>query len=271
MDPVRIGHVRYLNTWPLIEGLDRLEGVSLRPGAPSELLGMLSRGDADVALIPTADLARSPRPLTILRAGMIGSEGPTLTVRLLSSTPIEQIGVVHADTESHTSVALCRLLLSTRFGIKPEVVPFTVDGQSWPDAVLMIGDKVITSRPPADRYAHALDLGEAWHDWTGLAFVFAVWACRADRENDLPIATAEALLDRQRRHNATRLPRIAAQRAGEHAWTTDQALTYFTRHLRYDLNRSAIEGLETFVHRAAEAGILPACTVRWAGQVGTAS
>ena len=266
MDPVRIGHVRYLNTWPLVEGVDRLPSVSLVPAVPADLLGLLTRGEVDVALVSTADLARSATSssLALLRCGMIGSAGPTLTVQLFSRVPFASITTLHADAESHTSVALCKLLLSQQHGCTPEVKQYSIDPGNWPESVLMIGDKVMTTPPPPGEYAHTMDLGQAWHQWTGLPMVFAVWACRADRAADLVVRTASDLLDRQRRHNATRLPRIAAARAGEHGWTVQTALSYITDHLRYDLDQQAIEGLSAFLDRCAQSGILPHTTLHWA-------
>ena len=44
------------------------------------------------------------------------------------------------------------------------------------DAVLLIGDRAMRACLPGFRYAY--DLGQEWTDWTGLPFVYAVWAVR---------------------------------------------------------------------------------------------
>ena len=44
------------------------------------------------------------------------------------------------------------------------------------DAVLLIGDRAMRACLPG--FAHAFDLGQEWHDWTDLPFVYAVWAVR---------------------------------------------------------------------------------------------
>src|SRR5437016_5001467 len=46
--------------------------------------------------------------------------------------------------------------------------------------VLLIGDRAMRACLPG--FAHAFDLGQEWHDWTGLPFVYAVWAVRAGAE-----------------------------------------------------------------------------------------
>ncbi|MCK6478511.1 MAG: hypothetical protein L6Q35_16960, partial [Phycisphaerales bacterium] len=112
----RIIH-RYLNTVPLIEGLDHTRGIELSTAVPSKIAGMVARGEADVGLASTFDAAATGVPMVLLTAGMIGCDGPTLTVRLFSETPIDRIETVHIDNDSHSSAALCRVLLGEMYGI----------------------------------------------------------------------------------------------------------------------------------------------------------
>lgn len=272
MDRVRIGCVSYLNTLPLIEGLELLPEIELIKAVPSRLVSMLETGAADLALVSLIDAARSSVPLAILPVGMIGSDGPTLTVRLYSQIPIQEITRVHADTDSHTSVALCRLLLSELYRVDAKVVDYDAREQMptspdeprdaetpspWPEAVLLIGDKVVTGSPPAVRYPHQLDLGEAWKELTGLPFVYAVWMCRASRADERPIRAASALLDRQRRHNQTRIDAIVTRRAPEHRWPVDLARRYIGRCLRFDYDDRAKEAATRFVEMCASTGLAP--------------
>ncbi|HED54854.1 MAG TPA: hypothetical protein ENJ00_11745 [Phycisphaerales bacterium] len=267
MEKVRIGCVNYLNTLPLIEGLDLVREVELRLAVPARLVSMLERDEADVALVSLIDAVRSEVPLTILPCGMIGSDGPTLTVRLFSQIPIEQVRTIHADTDSHTSVALCRVLMLERFGHDPAIVDYhareqmpskiggSVDSDEWPEAVLLIGDKVVSGSPPAVRYPYQLDLGECWKEQTGLPFVYAVWMCRSDRVEDPLVRRAWMVLDRQRRHNRTRIDAIATDRAAEHRWPVDLARTYLGSRLAFEYDQPARKAAERFVGLCAERGI----------------
>jgi len=269
MGKVRFGCVNYINTLPLIEGLDVLREAKLRLAVPSQLVSMLEQNEADVALVSLVDAVRSQVPLAILPCGMIGSDGPTLTVRLYSQVPIERVRAIHADTDSHTSVALCRLLMLEQFGVEPESINYnareqmpsktegSVDGCEWPETVLLIGDKVVSGSPPAVRYPYQLDLGECWKEQTGLPFVYAVWMCRLDRVEDPLVRRARVVLDRQRRHNQTRIDAIATNRAPEHRWPTDLARTYLGSRLVYDYNGRAREAAERFVGLCARRGITP--------------
>lgn len=263
--PVRIGCVSYLNTRPLVEGIESLEGVELAPTVPSKLIGSLVGGDVDLGLVSVVDAVRAPEALSILPVGMIGSDGPTLTVRLFSDRPIAEVARIHADTDSHTSVELCRLLMRELHGVEVELVPYNArermplaraadaegvderpDPDRWPEAMLLIGDKVVTDSPPAVRYPHQLDLGEAWREMTGLPFVYAAWMCLAERSADRSVQTAAALLDRQRRHNSSRLDWIASRSARAHRWPADLARTYLGESLVYDLDERALAGLGRF-------------------------
>lgn len=272
MHSVRIGCVRYLNTAPLVEGLDAVGGVTLIPAVPSRLAGLLTSGGADVALVSLVDAARSPVPLTLLPVGMIGCDGPTLTVRLYSAVPPEGVTRVYADTDSHTSTVLAGLLLHKLYGVSPEIVAFDARERvapgrgeaEWPQTMLMIGDKVVTDSPPAVRYPHQLDLGECWKRLTGLPFVYAVWACKTQDEGTEPVATAAALLDRQLRHNLGRLGWIIARRAPEHRWPTDLADRYLSELLRYRVGQAEMDAAQRFIDEASALGLCPGGRLRWA-------
>lgn len=269
--PIRLAAVSYLNTLPLIEGLEANADVALTLAAPSRLLPLLESGEADFALAPVIDVLRSGADLEIVPAGAIGCDGATLSVRLFSTVPFERAARVHADADSHTSVALARWLLRERFDITPEFVEFdarervetTGDPAEWPDTMLMIGDKVVTDSPPAVRYPHQLDLGEAWREETGLPFVYAVWMRRAGAEPNERERAAIALLDRQRRYNRTRLDWIVTNRAHAKRWPTDLARDYLGSRLRYDVDAPQRDAIERFLREAVALGLAPDRPVRW--------
>jgi chorismate dehydratase len=279
--PFRLGCVGYLNTLPLIEGLGKLRDVRLTLTAPARLSDLLEAGDIDMGLLSTIDFQRlfaaSHEGVCMVPAGMIGCEGPTLTVRLFSAVPFEKVSRLHADVDSHTSVALARIVLAERFNVRPEVVDFDADAErlaragtaaattrEWPESVLLIGDKVVTDAPPSDRYPHQLDLGEAWKSLTGLPFVYAVWMCRDDEASMARARSVWAVLDRQRRHNTTRSKWIIEQRAPSRGWPVDLASHYTRDLLRYDVTDDHRRAVETFFDRAhAHALIAKRRATRW--------
>jgi chorismate dehydratase len=275
-ETTRIGCVNYLNTWPLVEGLASLAGVELVRRVPSKLVELLERDEADVSLVSLIDAQKSREPLSVVPVGMIGCDGPTLTVRIYSQVPLERVNRLHADTDSHTSVALARVVMRDRFGVDVDVVDYDARermplaaaadasgepagaGSEWPEAMLLIGDKVVTDSPPAVRYPHQLDLGEAWRELTGLPFVYAVWMCRRDRVGDPAVRRAAMVLERQRLHNRTRIDQIVTDRSPEHRWPADLARRYVGECLRFDFDDRARESAGVFLRKCESLGLIGA-------------
>ncbi|MFT3687276.1 MAG: menaquinone biosynthesis protein [Phycisphaerales bacterium] len=274
MERVSLGYVKYLNTLPLVEGLEKHTELDLVAAVPAKLGAMLSGGGVDLALASVVDFASSTVPLTLVPAGGIGCDGPTLTVRLFSQVPLDQVTTLHADTDSHTSVMLARVLLKQCFGRNVKVVDFDArervevggasESSEWPETLLLIGDKVVTDSPPAVRYPHQLDLGEQWKAWTGLPFVYAVWMCRAADASALKIQTTAALLDRQRRRNLMRTQWLIDRAVDERRWPRDLATRYVTEFLRYDIGKPQRAAVARFLSECAALGLLPKIEPRWA-------
>jgi len=94
--------------------------------------------------------------------------------------PITTVGL---DEASETSVALLKILLSKRMdlaNIRFRRIQPTIRPAELPDdAVLLIGDAGLAA-DPGER--QIVDLGEAWHQWTGLPFVYALWLIAPDSD-----------------------------------------------------------------------------------------
>lgn len=255
----RVGCVSYLNARPLIAGLDDEPGIHLRTDVPARLLADLESGDVDVALCPVFDFFSSTQALSLVPVGAIGCEGPTLTVRLYSQVPIGQITTLHADTDSHTSVALAQVLLAKLFNVRPKMVDYdarerTAEGKidESPQAMLLIGDKVVTGSPLAVKYPHQMDLGEGWHELTGLPFVFAMWMTRQGCDlGDLP-KRLSARLDA----NLPQRLLIAERYASQHGWPNDLAEHYLIDVLRYKVGRLELEAVSRFGRLVSELGLI---------------
>src|SRR5918911_4257166 len=208
--PVRIGAVNYLNTKPLICDLEKLAPeAELILDVPSRLADLLAQGRLDVALIPVIEYFRAGN-YTLVPGIAIASRGPVLSVTLFSRVPWYAVRRVALDAGSRTSAALTEVLLRKRYRVEPEVVPLPLDHAAEDadaDAVLLIGDRAMRACLPG--FAHAFDLGQEWHDWTGLPFVYAVWAVR-DGADLGPVAAA---LREAKRRGCGRLGEIAHREA----------------------------------------------------------
>jgi chorismate dehydratase len=230
-------------------------GVELGLEVPSRLLDGLRDGRYDVALLPVIDYQRMDG-LRLLTSGGIGCDGPTLTVRIFSPVPIERIQTLACDTDSHTSVALARVLLAEQYDVRPEFVPLNSlrEGQAAAGvAKLLIGDKVVAQEPPRSLMPHQLDLGEAWKRLTGRPFLFAAWMARDGVElGDLPRVLARAKTD-----GLAHVEQIIAREAGPLGWPQAVARRYLTEHLKFDVGPEQLGAVEEFHRLAFKHGALP--------------
>ncbi len=84
---MRIGAVNYLNSKPLVCGLDAIAPeVRLSYDLPSRLADSLAAGRLDVALIPCVEFFRTPG-YTIVSDACVACQGPVLSVKLLFRVP----------------------------------------------------------------------------------------------------------------------------------------------------------------------------------------
>jgi chorismate dehydratase len=250
---LRVGCVSYLNAKPLIHGLENDRDVDLKLAVPARLLAGLQSSEFDVALLPVIDYQRLG-DARIVPVGGIGCDGPTLTVRIFSRKPIEQIQELACDSESHTSVALARIVLARRYGIRPEFrdlsPQLTGTDKTGTGAVLLIGDKVVCDEPPG--MAYQLDLGEAWKQLTGMPFVFAIWITRAGvRLGDLPDRLRKA-----RELGMANLPAIIRRDAVPRGWPADLAMKYLSEHLKFEVGERELEAVRLFHRLAREDGLI---------------
>jgi chorismate dehydratase len=251
---VRVGAVNYLNTKPLICDLDELAPeAELILEVPSRLADLLAAGRLDVALIPVIEYFRSGR-YTVVPDIAIATRGPVLSVTLFSRVPWARVRRVALDAGSRTSAALAQVLLRRRYGVEPEVVALPLDRDAEDadaDAVLLIGDRAMRACLPG--FAHAYDLGQEWYDWTGLPFVFAVWAVRPGAELG---GVAEVLAEAKRR-GRERAGEIAHREAPRLGLDAGFCRRYLSNILHFDLGAREQAGLHHYYMLACELGLAP--------------
>jgi chorismate dehydratase len=61
------------------------------------------------------------------------------------------------------------------------------------DACLLVGKDGLRQRHGVKDYPHTYDLGEEWHQWTGLPFVFARWVVRRDLDRQAAAGLEDTL------------------------------------------------------------------------------
>ncbi|MFK7766009.1 MAG: menaquinone biosynthetic enzyme MqnA/MqnD family protein [Mariniblastus sp.] len=253
----KIGAVSYLNTKPLVEGLaDEARDYELVFDLPSRLADRLSGGELDVALIPVIEAVSNPE-YTILSDACIGCRGPVWSVKLMSRVPGEDIKTLSLDEGSRTSRALTRVLLDRKFNVRPKCQSLKID-EDWTttetDATLIIGDRAMKAEDA--QFPFVWDLGETWNVWTGLPFVFAVWAARPGADMD----RLDKVLSASRDRGVDNIENIAADQAPHYGLTTDECLSYLKHNLHFNLGAEEKSGMELYFQYAADLAILPELT-----------
>ena len=268
---MRVGAVEYLNAKPLIERLPEFApNIDLQLDLPSRLADRLAAGELDVGLIPVVEyLASNRAPLSEPRGEMphrsaagggyslilniaIASRGPVLSVTLFSKKPWPEIRSAALDVGSRSSAALVKVLFAKRYGIHPEIVPLPMDVPAESlgvDAVLLIGDRAMHACLPGFRYAY--DLGQEWTEWTGLPFVYAVWAVRPGVSLD----GLEAAFVKAKEYGVANAGAIAQREAPLLGLDPGYCRRYLETLIRYDLGPAELAGMERFREYLGEPGV----------------
>jgi chorismate dehydratase len=238
---IKVGIVNYLNTKPLIYGLERSpvrDKIELVGAYPAKLAQMLLDDEVDVGLIPVAAITKLPT-YHIVGDYCIGAEGEIASVCLFSEVPMNEIRRVYLDYQSRTSVALLKWLMKEYWGIFPEILEAEDENYRkeirGTTAGLVIGDRALEQRKIS---TFIYDLGSEWRAITGLPFVFAAWVSK----KKLP----DAFIDEFNAANAMGLQHIDEIVAGVPAGLYDMK-KYYTLHLNYHLDERKRKGMELFL------------------------
>jgi chorismate dehydratase len=256
---LRLGRVRYINCEPVYYALEHGHvpaDCEITDGTPAELNARLRAGELDVSVVSVMEAALRPDAYRLLPDLAIACDGPVESVLLVSRRPPEELGdrLVALSRHSLTSVYLVKLLLEKAYHVRPQYAGDDRAGEA--EARLVIGDEALRLGP---RFPHSVDLGKAWYALTGLPFVFAVWAVRAEvwasaaadvRTLHAALLAAKAYT---RAHPETMLA-LAQERIGLPA---EACRRYLRDSLCFDLGPRHLEGLRTFLTMLTEAGGLP--------------
>jgi chorismate dehydratase len=155
---------------------------------------------------------------------------------------------------------LLRLICQDVWKVKAKFVEARAESQdldslnSLPhDAVLVIGDPALILQA-RHTYPHRYDLGEVWKNWTGLPFVFAVWAARRGGPGQSVREIHQALLQ-SKEWGLANLP-VLAQQASEQTGIPVKGCLEYLSGLDYALSYRHLEGLTSFLRRLAARGMV---------------
>ena len=263
----RVGHIQFLNCLPLYWGLMRsgaLLDVDLYKDAPDRLNTALVEGRLDIGPISLVEYLRHADDLLLLPDLAVGSDGPVLSVNLVSTVPPDGLDGrrVALGSTSRTGVLLARMLLRGRYGVHPAYFDCPPDLTGMlleADAAVLIGDVALRATYEAPRRGlHVTDLGQAWREWTGLPMVFAAWAVRREYTEQHPgqVKDVHEAFLRSRELCLVELDEAAAAAARWEPFDAATLASYF-RVLDFSLGQRQVAGLVEFARRAAALGEVP--------------
>jgi chorismate dehydratase len=263
----RVGHIQFLNCLPIYWGLMRsgaLLDVDLHKDSPDRLNSALVAGDLDIAPISLVEYLKHADDLVLLPDLAVGSDGPVLSVNIVSTRPLADLdgARVALGSTSRTGVLLAQMLLAERYGVTPEYFRCPPDLTQMlleADAGVLIGDVALRALYEAPRRGLTVtDLGQAWREWTGLPMVFAVWAARREFASNHPgqVKEVHEAFLRSRELCLSELDEAATAAARWEPFDAETLASYF-RVLDFSLGDRQIAGLREFARRAAAAGAVP--------------
>ncbi|MFE1550133.1 menaquinone biosynthetic enzyme MqnA/MqnD family protein [Streptomyces sp. NPDC058718] len=265
----RVGHIQFLNCLPLYWGLARtgtLLDLELTKDTPEKLSERLVRGDLDVGPITLVEYLRNAEDLVALPDIAVGCDGPVMSCVIVSQRPLRELdgARVALGSTSRTSVRLAQLLLAEQYGVKPDYYTCPPDlgvMMQEAEAAVLIGDAALRASlhdaPRLGLQVH--DLGLMWKEWTGLPFVFAVWAARKDflaREPETVHEVHQAFLA-SRDLSLEEVAKVAEQAARWETFDAELLERYF-RTLDFRFGPEQLAGVREFARRTGPTTGFPA-------------
>ncbi|MBA0053992.1 menaquinone biosynthesis protein [Streptomyces sp. AJS327] len=264
----RVGHIQFLNCLPLYWGLvhtGSLLDLDLTRDTPDQLNDKLVGGELDLGPISLIEFLRNADDLVALPDIAVGCDGEVMSCEIVSRKPLEELdgARVALGSTSRTSVLLAQLLLRERYGVEPEYYTCAPDLERMmreADAAVVIGDvglrAYLRHLPEDGLVVH--DLGRLWKEWTGLPFVFAVWAARRDylaREPESVREVHRAFLD-SRDLALAELPKVSEHAARWEVFEPEEFERYYTA-LDFRFGERQLSGLREFARRTGGAAGYP--------------
>tara|TARA_B100001094_G_scaffold308178_1_gene340553 strand:+ start:1941 stop:2738 length:798 start_codon:yes stop_codon:yes gene_type:complete len=243
-----LGRVAFSNCDPIFTSLD--SKWKILPAPPSWLTGHLLRKDCLCAPIPTADYAKHAEELLLLPDLAIVSKGDVGSVLLFGSRAIEDMRDIALPSDSSTSVALLKWILSKR-DLDPKFLdsgPDINNMLSKCDGALLIGDRALVAARENPELIR-LDLGSEWTKLTNLPMVFGVFAARKDSPLDILKMAQNDMINQYRKFKSDDTFRndVIAKSSDRLGFEGQRITEYFVDEVSNLLDNDGVKGLELFL------------------------
>jgi chorismate dehydratase len=263
-ETVRLGVIDYLNVAPVYANIMReiqqeraVPAVETRGGVPTRMNAALATGEVDVSNVSSFAYGVHVRDWMLIPRLSVAAHGRVDSV-LLFSWQADWRGLdgrsIALTDQSATSIELVKAFCAQHYHITPNYAIAAGDLDAMMarhEAALLIGDRALVERHARRAVAgrgvpHVFDLATEWQAWTGLPFVFAVWAARAERIEAVRRSGVVERLRASKSWGVAHLDEIATPYADRLGLPRDVCVEYL-RLLDYDLATHDLLGLRTFL------------------------
>ena len=274
MKSPRISASSYSNTAPLIwsflYGQNRGRFELILDNAPARSAQLLAEKRVDAALVPVIEYQRIENVLLVPNV-CVGAREKVRSVCLVTKgEDLKDAKSVALDVSSKTSVALTKIIFREFLGFEPiykTAEPNLSEMLDDSDCALIIGDPALLIADCGLRIAdletkdqlRKFDLVEIWREFTGFAFVFAMWMANAEKAQIVETIDFAAARDEGLAH----LDEIISNYEPEINLTHEDFRKYLSENISYSIDDSMQKGLELYFkladkNRLTEGNKLPA-------------
>lgn len=258
---MKLGSIAYINSLPMDWGI--LSGAvpaafDVSSDVPAQLNQRMLSGDLTIGPVSALWNAMNPGRFYVLPDLSISSNSGVQSVLLFSRMPLPALAghKIAVTSEGRTTPALLEILCRRRYGFRPQLV----SGCDGAQGRLLIGDRALIESVEAEREGWTVtDLAHEWRQWTGLEFVFALWAVRRASADADPegVSVVWRAIQRSRAWGLEHPEEIMREAVLRTGLDEERIRTYFS-HLSYGFDASLQESYRRYQAYAVECGLLPA-------------
>ncbi len=242
---MKICAVSYLNTKPFLYGIEnQITHKEVILQIPSLCVEHFKNHLSDVALIPVGSLLDFEE-IQLINDFCIGANGKVDSVFLFSKKPIHQLEQVYLDTHSRTSNGLIKVLAKFHWNQNLNFLTTPSHSESYQFidkniGAIVIGDRAIQLK---NDYPYVYDLAYEWKTWTGLPFVFAVWAFHYSNS----ILEKLEILKNSFRYGINHIEEVATIWSNAFQTDRENVLNYYQNNISYELDTDKKEALKLYL------------------------
>jgi chorismate dehydratase len=186
-----VGRIPYVSCEPFYFAMEP-RGIAFHDLVPSAMAEAAAAREIGAGPMPLVDCLRLDEGFRLLSGFCLATIRNAGSVILHAKRPIQELAQarIGVSAEAATSFRLLQVILALKYQVQPAAYATLADSC---DAILLVGNEGLRYRHGIREYPQTYDLGEEWHAWTGLPFVFARWVVLKDLDRKQVAVLEDAL------------------------------------------------------------------------------